>query len=442
MTQELTPIENALPILAKGGDILKENQERFSRAKSAGESMLASMPNGIENAEQDAQAKVYIDKIKATVETLNTNRSEFTKVIDLIKSEFTGLESGLDVKKDGTPANKLQKQRNDYAAKIVAEQEARRKEVELQQKRENEKARLQSEFRTILSRVINEYTDRCIRGLVNSFNEITLANFDVKKANLLAYEPTLTAEKYNDMAYSAIGLISSFHYHKSEIETLLLISASDCFQKYLSAFSEVVLEKKFELVEMLPSKKQELERIAEFEKQQAAERAEAERLAQEAAKAQGAERAELERQQAEQAAKRKEAEQEEALRQQREDARLKAEADKLEADRVERERIERERIEMDRVAAVTNSMFAATTAVTQVQEAPKVKTALKASINHQAGAALIFQMWYERVGQFLPLDELTKKISFCFTEVNKAANKDGRTIDSPYVVYENEVKAK
>jgi len=195
-------------------------------------------------------------------------------------------------------------------------------------------------------------------------------------------------------------------------------------------------------VEMLPSKKQELERIAEFEKQQAAERAEAERLAQEAAKAQGAERAELERQQAEQAAKRKEAEQEEALRQQREDARLKAEADKLEADRVERERIERERIEMDRVAAVTNSMFAATTAVTQVQEAPKVKTALKASINHQAGAALIFQMWYERVGQFLPIDELTKKLSFCFTEVNKAANKDGRTIDSPYVVYENEVKAK
>lgn len=442
MTQELTQIEKALPILAKGGDILKENQERFSRAKAYGESMLASMPNGIENAEQDAQAKVYIDKIKATVETLNTNRSEFTKVIDLIKSEFTGLESGLDVKKDGTPANKLQKQRNDYAAKIVAEQEARRKEVELQQKRENEKARLQSEFRTILSRVINDYTDRCIRGLVNSFNEITLANFDVKKVNLLAYEPPLTAEKYNDMAYSAIGLISSFHYHKSEIETLLLLSASDCFQKYLSAFNQVVLEKKSELVEMLPSKRQELERIAEFERQQAAETARAERLAQETAKAQGEARKELERQQAELEEKRKQAELEASIAKQREDARLKAEADKMEADRLERERLETNRIEQDRIAQETNNLFSATSAVTQVEDAPKVKTALKVSISHQAGAMLIFQMWFSRVGQFLPIDELTKKLSFCFTEVNKAANKDGETIDSKYVVYENEVKAK
>jgi hypothetical protein len=442
MTQELSTIERALPILQQGPQILKDSRERFTRATTAGENLLLGLPSGIQNAEQDELVRTFIEKSKKTLETLNTNRAEFTKAIDIVKGEFTGLEGALDIKKSGTVTARAQGLRNDYAKRVFEEQERQRKAAELQKKKDDENATIISKIRVAVSTAMSDYTFICLRGLTNSFNAITIDDYDVKRVNLLAYTPGLNAEKYNELAYQAATALSYLYHTAEEIQNIAALEVGEQYEASAETFKNTLLEKKIELVDMLPSKLQELQKVAEFEAQQKMEREEQARLAAEAAKADGERKAELQRQQAEQQQRQKEQAEQEQLRQQREAERLKAEQHLLEQQRAERDRKEKERIEQDRIAAETINLFDATSAVTPVDETPKIKTALRAVINHPSGAVQIFQMWFSRVGIHMTIEELTKKLSFCFTEVNKAANKDGETISSKFINYENEIKAK
>ena len=74
----------------------------------------------------------FIDKVKVTVKNMNERRSPITQLLTQVAKSFTVLESQIDLKTAGSIANKLQAERNKYAAKKLEEQkkaaeEARRK---------------------------------------------------------------------------------------------------------------------------------------------------------------------------------------------------------------------------------------------------------------------------------------------------------------------------
>ena len=128
-------------------------------------------------------------------------------------------------------------------------------------------------------------------------------------------------------------------------------------------------------------------------------------------------------------------------------------AEKERKEREERERQERaaeqakkdaERIKKEHATVQANQMetlfSAAAASITPATV--KAKITEKIEILHPQGILEIYQMWWMREGNQLPIDELSKIHKKMVTFCEKIANKDDDKINSKYIRYVEEVKAK
>ena len=389
-------------IMQTAPDVLQKNELSVSKCNEAGKALVDTIEanGGINSDELDQEVAKYIDKVKTTLKNMNERRKPLTQLLQSVTKTFTTLEAAIDLKTaDAIPA-KLQKLRDQYAAKKIAEQRAREEEARKAQALENEKASYRADLIILLEKVYTTFVSNGIAYLQGIYERTTLQNYNDSFKSLQDEKAEFSWAGYVAEVKDNI----TTYYLSGEARTAIKNEVAAMKKKeFAEKYTFEIEELKQSLLDRMPSKRKALEEESELAKQNAELAAKVE--------------AERKRREQEESAK------VEAERKRQEDAaKVKAEAEKQTA----------------AAQAAFNFMNEAAP-VTQV----KAKVKKKIQVLNLKGFIEIYQLWFIKEGASLSIDELEKihkkMIAFC----EKEANKDGgETIKSALIEYVDDVTAK
>lgn len=388
--------ENIDLIVSNAPAAYNENTVSHDRCLDAGRAILARMQQGMTD-ELDQQAAVFIEKARKTVRKMNDKRSPLTKLFDEIRTTFTGMENDIDPTKSGTVPFLIQAERNRYAAKKREEEQRRQREALLRQQAEQARAKYRTDcdndYRSSFSSHLEFYLD----GLRNLFSEVTLDNYDQRLKDIQNVNINFPAD-YAQIVRSSAPLPSAGIISVDELQQIRKASLSALLPTFQTEFERSMNDEKQRIIQLMPSKKQELERAAK-------------------ACAEEAER----------------------IRKQMKE-REEAEAKRVEQERLQREQQQRMEADMKAKKAEIGGLF---DQASVLQPAYQPKTSVKKKLvpmNVEAFPEII-SMWWTKEGCKLSVEELTKMFKKQITFCEKCA-KEGELIQSEHICYEDEVKAK
>lgn len=400
MSNQLIPVsdavivrqENIATIVKAGPQSYQANALSCQRCAEAGQQLLDEIERNGMSDELDKRLAAYIEKTRKTVKAMNERRSPVTKLFDQVRSEFTVLENTIDPTKKDTVPFRIAQYRNAYAAK-KREEEERRRQAELAAQeairaKEGYRAAVEEDYR----RSFNNLVTTSINELTKLNTGVTLENYTAVFDTVTGYQSTLPADWCPP---SAVRL----PYNVSPEETKAI--RNEVFCKLLPSFEEQFVfevdEYRREILDKLPSKKIELERMAE------ADAAEAARL-----------KAEMAKREAEEAAR-------------KEQERKKAEAEA------------QQKAELDKANAEMSGLFGVAKA--EQVYTPKSKVSKKIKVNDPGAFLNIVSMWWQREGCTLSVDELSKIFKKQLTFCEKLATKEDIFVEAAGLEYYDDVKA-
>ena len=387
--------ENLQTIVSAAPQAYTDNKLSSDNCNRAGQSILdAILAQGMTD-ELDQQASQYIEKVRRTLKKMNERRTPVTQLFDTIRKEFTAMENGIDPTKAGTIPYQLQQQRNQYAAKKRAEEEERlRKEYERQQA-EQARARLKQEIEEDYKAQLQQLINKACNALAAIDNAVTLDNYEESYKQIKDYSTELPADYLNNLAtFVRIPAgVSVEELRKVEIETKERLA-----KQFENQYDFEVDSTKQYIIDRLPSKKANLERMAQASAEESA------RI-----------KAEME-------------------------ARQRKEAEDQEAERRRKEEEEKQQAELARQQTELQSLFGQQAIVSSGYQ-PKIKVAQKINLLNPEGIMPIISMWWAKEGCRLSVDELAKMFKKQITFCEKLA-KEGTFIEDENVEYVEDVKAK
>lgn len=385
--------ENLSIIIQSGPESYSANVRSSQRCTEAGQALLDEIEAHGMTDELDQRIALHIEKARKTVKAMNERRAPVTKLFDQVRAEFTVLENGINPTQAGTIPFQLQQHRNRYAA-LKREEEERRRQAELAAQ---ELTRAKVAYRVAVDedyrRSFNARVSTAINELTQLNTSVTLDNYQAAFDTLSGYGTTLPADWCPP---SSVRL--PFNLSPDEAGTIRTEVLDRLRPQFIKQYEFEVDDYRRELLDKLPSKKAELERMAAV-----ADTAEAARLQAEIAQREAAEAA------------RKEQERHAA----EEEARHKA--------------------ELDKAGAEMAGLF--DMAKTGQAYQPKAKVTKKITVREPAGILAILTLWWQREGCNLPVEELAKTFRKQITWCERLANKDGILVESAAVEYIDDVKA-
>lgn len=400
MNNELTLIrtENIELIMKDAPKSYKENMESHDGCIAFGQKILNSIQTSGMTDDLDQQAALFIDRAKKTVKKMNDKRAPVTKLFDEIRTVYTSMENDVDPSKVNTIPAKLQNLRNEYAAKKRAEEEARRRI-------EERKQRVEIAKNTYRLAVEEDYKQAFRRMLNTKFNEltalnnsITLESFAGQEAEIKKFSVSLSEDWVSSIPSGAMIPLELCINDTAIIRRDVI---NELTPKFREQFTFDIGENRDGILLMLPSKKKELEAIAQSSAEEARKREE-----------------EMKFREAEEARKREE----------------------------ERHRRDEEEKQQQQVKQQQNEMSGlfAQSAVAAPTYQPKLQVKKKMVISSSLGFLEILNLWWTTEGCNLTVEELTKKFKSQITHCEKLANDkaDPRIINSQYISYEDDIKAK
>ena len=165
---------NNLPVVLNSApEILMQNQTSRSKATEAYNKLTELIDQNGMSDFYDGELSNFVEKGKKTITSMNERRKGVTQMIDLIKKEFTSLESDLK----GT-VDKAQTQRNTYATEKmkIKQEEDRKAQVKLAKDKEV------IEFRRACDIAISRFFSDCAyemkKKFLEHFNSLTLETVD------------------------------------------------------------------------------------------------------------------------------------------------------------------------------------------------------------------------------------------------------------------------
>lgn len=397
ISKELTIVqpENIKLIVANAPQSMQDNIISCQRCMEAGENLLKAIQDNGMTDELDQQAAAFIEKSRKTVKKMNERRSPVTKLFDEIRTRFTSIENAIDPGKADTIPYKLQQLRNQYAAKKREEEERRRREELARQQAEAARAKLkidvEEDFKGQFQSLLNEK----VNNLTELDNEVTLETYDK------AYEQikTSSTELPPEWLYNLHSTVRRpLNVSVDEMRRIELDVKEALGKQFKEQYAAEIQDNKDYILDRMPSKKVNLERIAK------ANAAEAARM-----------KAEMEERQ-------------------------RKEAEAQEAERKRKEEEERKKSEAARQQLEMGSLFNEQAAVQGYQ--PKMKVSKKIELLNPEGILPIIGMWWRLEGCNLSVEELSKMFKKQITFCEKVANKDGEFIKDESVEYIDDVKAK
>ena len=398
MSQELVIVrqENIQTIVSATPQSYQDNKLSREKCIEAGQAILeAIQAQGGMTDELDQQAAQYIEKARKTVKKMNERRSPVTKLFDDIRKEFTVMENAIDPTKADTIPYKLQQFRNQYAAKKRAEEEERRRKEYERQQIEQARSRMKQDIEDDFKQQFQSLVNRDCNALSAIDSAVTLDNYEASFAQVKGYSTELPADfLYNLHTLIRIPAgITVDEIRKAEIETKERLA-----KQFKEQYEFEIDSTKQYIIDRLPSKKTNLERMAQASAEEAA------RI-----------KAEME-------------------------ARQRKEAEIMEAERRRKEEEEKQKAELARQQTEMESLFGQQ-AVASSGYIPKVKVAQKINLLNPEGIMPILSMWWSKEGCTLTVEELTKMFKKQITFCEKLA-KEGIYLKDESVEYVEDVKAK
>lgn len=391
--------ENIQMIMQSAPDAYNTNSMSSMRCTDFGKNLLAEIKQHGMNDELDKRCADFIDKAKRTVKAMNERRAPFTKIFDQIRSEFTSMENSIDPAKKDTVPYMIQQARNAYAAKKREEAERARQEELRRQQREKAIKDYQQAAEEDFRRQFDGKITADINALTSLNQSLTIENFAEVSEKIKTYNITLGNEWFQQCQSYAHKPFEISDAEATEIRRSILNRLSRQFKEQ---YTYEVGEYRDTISDALPSKKRELERMAKADAEEQA-RLKAELAAREA-----------------------------------------AEARRLDEERRRKEEEAQAAKKAQQTASEMDGLFGQAAVATPAGYQPK--TAVKKRIVADApdGILAVVSMWWSKEGRFLSMDELAKIFKKQITYCEKLANdKDSpELISSPFVHYEEEVKAK
>lgn len=386
MSSELAIIkqENIQSIVSAAPQSYSDNKLSCERCISAGQSILNTITaSGGMTDELDKEAALFIEKARKTVKKMNEKRSPVTKLFDDIRREFAVIENAIDPTKADTIPYKLQQYRNQYAAKKRAEEEKRRQEEYKRQQAEQARVKLRQDIEGDFKTQFQTYLNQSINWLTAKDSSVTLENYSTVYSEVKNFSASLPADWLQNL-HTLIripGNVSVDELRQIETDTKERLG-----KQFTEQYTAEIQDNKDFILDRLPSKKANLERIAQADAADA--------------------------------------------------ARAKAEME----ERQRKEEEEKQKAEMARQQAEMSGLFAEQASMQSYQ--PKVKVTQKIELLNPEGIMPILSMWWSKEGCTLSVEELSKLFKKQITFCEKLANKDSVYIENESVQYIDDVKAK
>ena len=397
MSQELAIVkqENIQTIVSAAPQSYQDNKLSREKCIEAGQHILDAIQQHGMTDELDQQAAQFIEKARKTVKKMNERRSPVTKLFDDIRKVYTGMENDIDPTKADTIPFKLQQLRNQFAAKKRAEEAARQQQEVARQQQEAARTKMKQDIEEDFKQQFQTLVNKDCNSLSAIDNAVTLDNYEASFAQVKEYSTELPADfLYNLHTFIRIPAgITVDEIRKAEIETKERLA-----KPFKEQYEFEVDSTKQYIIDRLPSKKANLERMAKASAEEVA------RI-----------KAEME-------------------------ARQRKEAEEQEAERRRKEEEEKQKAEMARQQSEMESLFGQQAVVSSGYQ-PKVKVAQKINLLNPEGIMPILSMWWSKEGCTLTVDELTKMFKKQITFCEKLA-KEGIYLNDESVEYVEDVKAK
>ena len=399
MPTELIKIDEVKNIFSSFPVIMGRNTLSVKKCNEAGQALLDTIEGEGMNETIDQAAADFLKKVNTTLKNMDERRKPITQIFDKVRSFFTSQEKEIDPKDSSTIPGKLVAKRNEYAKFKYEEEQKRKKEAEQRVLINNEKVSYQQAIENGLLSYFSSYLSSKVTELQNIFSGLTYVNFDREVIGITVFQTDYPKAHFDKFTaeYATYYINKEI---KAEIRKNTLLGK---YEQYAQQYKAKISSVKQDLIDRIPSKRKELAELEQLRLANAEEAAKAEEL-------------------------RKQREAEEAAKQLQE---LKR---KEEADRQE--------VAMKTQQSSIGNLFAgAAASVAPPPTNAKVKE--KIVVLHQQGYLEIFQMWWIGEGQTLPFDELEKIFKKMTTYCEKKANsKDQTHIESQFISYEADVKAK
>lgn len=381
-------------------DAIVNNQTSAQACADYGNKLLEMAEKGM-NDDMDEKLRKYINKSRTTVTTMTERRKPVTQLFDNIRSGFTELERMIDPKVAGTPANRAQKLRDDYARRKFEEEQKRRREAEMKAQMEQARTRYRDECEKELFNFFNNKTTQAINRLISLNGSLELSNFDAVSAEITSFDCNFPVSELSRYTFAVLLPSSLSMQEIQEIQKSVLEKGKALMDQY----SFDVSGQKDSIIQLLPSKYNELSAIEQQKKtdMEAASRRQEEM-------------------------KRKE--QEEHIKQ--------------EIARQQEEQRRKQEEELKKGQANVDGLFA-TSAASMVASSPqkKVKVRKVVTIKNSKGYADLFNYWWIGEGQYLSKEELEKVFKKQISFAEKAANQQNPDfIKSENIDYVDDVKVK
>lgn len=388
--------QNVQTIVSMGPQAFNDNTLSHSRCLAAGQALLQRAEDEGMTDELDQAIARFIEKSKATVKKMNTKRSPVTKLFDQLRAVYTTLENEVDPSKSGSLPNKLQQLRNAYAAKKLAEAEAaRRAELQRQQRQQalaKYRTDLEDDFKAQLTRLIA----RQCNALAEMDNSITLDNYEIIYDGVKNFPVQLPADWGQTVQSSTRTPAGISIDEAARIQSSILSSA---LPRFCEQYTFEVGSTRDDILDRMPSKRAELQRIAAADAQEAARIKE--------------------------------------LMRQRE----LAEAQRKEAERLEREAKDKAAAELKAQSQEMDTLFGAPVAQINTYQ-PKTSVKKRIIVTSHDDIMAIVGCWWAQEGSQLPLEDLIKSFKKQITFCERLANDRNNPIFITNVRYDDDVKAK
>lgn len=399
-TQESTALvkqENIQAIVQSAPKAYETGKISHDKCLEFGNALLKKIEeNGGLNDELDAQVADYLVRVGTTLKKINDTRTPVTRLFDDIKKVFTALENDIDKTKTGTLPFRLQALRNAYAKLKFEEAEKKRKEEEARQRAIAVKNQYIQDVKNDYRRLISEAISNSCKTLMDLDNNVSLENYQKTYDFVDDFQIELPLEWYKELKHT-IG-IPNIPISIDELRQIEIDVKNELYKEFSEQYLYEIESTKVYVLERLPSKKINLEKMAKAN--------------------------------AEEAARMKEAM----------EANKAKEAARMEQERKARELEQQQKAEAAQQMNEMNSLFAMAEAAQPVAKT-SVKVSKKIEIVNANGIVPIINLWFAREGVNLELEELCKIFKKQITFCEKLAKED-IFIEDKNIRYVDDVKAK
>jgi len=257
MENQLAIIDQVPAITKSLPEALQLNNDSLTKAKTYGENLYLEITEKGMNDDYDKKLNDYLVKLKSTLKTCNERRSPLTQFFDTIKKQFTLIESEIDQKSE--LYTKGQKLRDFWAEKKRKEEERKQADVLLQSNIAKEKIDVKAKIEIGLRQWFLNNLEQDQLMCLEAFEGLTLTTIDnfIIDINVFVNEyPRKHFDSYNELP------LTRFIKTAECSEIFNSIKTDQIFNEFCLEYKSSIEQTKASLIEKLPSKKKELESIA------------------------------------------------------------------------------------------------------------------------------------------------------------------------------------